>query len=330
MLWTGDSGERLQASDGRRMVCAWSDGHQPASVRSKPILAATIGSDGGTTVHCDAALESRDRDGALRWRQCHPLIARSYWLASGTDRTVCAGEQGIFAIVHADGAVHDLAAEAGGPAHAGRIKRLWNLGGDRFLICNTFGTFVSADGGSGWTLADGPADIMHVRRCFRDGQGTLIATRDGIFASADGAVWRALPWTGDGRAYGKLSGIGRLGTRLLWGGSGGLWMQDGAAPGIAVPSLLGQRIEDIVPSPGGGVEVLTHAGTLLRLDADGHPVGDPIALPSQDGRTLVYAGGRRFVIGRSSLQVGQQRRAPSLHRLEDQQKSTPTPAGGPR
>lgn len=301
--WTGQSGDRLRATNGRRILCKWTGDQTRPALLGKPILAAAFFEDGGHAVLQASTLTVADREGREMVRVLDDRFSRSLWLAREGARIVIAGEQGLHAVDPVTRAWTDLTENGNGPRRASRIKHIWNAGPDRFLLCATHGTFSSRDNGATWHRVKGAPDILHSRRLFRAADGSLVlATRDGIFQSRDGGNgWQALDWSGDGTVYDKLSGIALAGGRRVFGGKNGLFIQSPGGAARPVAALVDHRIEDIVADGPARLLVLCHGGEVFALDPESGAAELLARFPAKDGRALAVTPAGLLLLGRKSL-----------------------------
>ena len=302
-VWSGAPGDRIRAADGRRILCKWTGDQSHPALQAKPILAATFFEDGGRGILQASTLVLTDREDRETFRLRDDRFSRGLWLARAGRRMVIAGEQGIHAADLATRQWTDLTAPDTGPRLASRIKHIWSTGPARFLLCATHGVFFSDNGGASWLRVEGAPDILHARRLFRAGYGSLVlATRDGIFQSRNGGQrWQAMDWAGDGTAYDKLSGVARSGNHLVFGGHNGLFLQSAGAPPRHVAALGDRRIEDIVADGPERLLVLCHGGEVFALDAQAETASLLTHFPAKDGRTLVPTDAALLLMGRNSL-----------------------------
>lgn len=302
-VWTGIAGDRLRATNGRRHFCKWTGDQSQPERLAKPILAAAFFDDGTHGTIRASALAVMDGRGREVFRLHDDRLSRGLWLARNGRRIVVAGEQGLHAVDLDSHAWTDLTAAGNGPRRAARIKHVWNAGPERFLLCATHGTFASTDRGATWNRVAGAPDILHSRRLFRAADGSLVlATRDGIFQSADGGRnWHSLDWTGDGTVYDKLSGVSLSGGIRVFGGKSGLCIQAPGAAARSVAALADRRIEDIVAAGPARLLVLCHGGEVFALDTDSGTTRPFAHFPAQDARALAMTPAGLLLLGRKSL-----------------------------
>ena len=302
-VWTGQSGDRLRATDGHRILCKWTGDQTRAALLPKPILAAAFFEDGGCGVLQASTLTVEDRDGREMVCLHDDRFSRGLWLARDGSRLVIAGEQGLHAVDLATRKWRDLTENGNGPLRASRIKHIWNAGPGRFLLCATHGTFSSRDCGATWNRVEGAPDILHSRRLFRAADGSLVlATRDGIFQSRDGGNdWQVLDWTGDGTVYDKLSGVALSGNHRVFGGKNGLFIQSPGGAARPVAALQDRRIEDIVADGFARLLVLCHGGEVFALDPESGTAELFARFPAKDGRALAVTPGGLLLLGRKTV-----------------------------
>ena len=302
-VWSGATGDRIRAADGRRILCKWTGDQSHPALQAIPVLAAAFFEDGVRVRLQASTLVLTNREGHETFRLRDDRFSRGLWLAPLGRQIVIAGEQGLHAIDLDSRQWTDLTAQANGPRHAARIKHMWNTGPRRFLLCATHGVFFTNDNGSSWRRVEGAPDILHARRLFRAADGShILATRDGIFQSRDGGQrWQPLEWIGDGTVYDKLSGVALSGNHLVFGGHNGLFLQSADAPPRQVAALDNRRIEDIVADGPNRLLVLCQGGEVFELNAISGTAVPFARFPAKDGRTLVRSRDGLLLLGRKTL-----------------------------
>ncbi|GEM_PF-2989549 len=305
-VWQGTPGDRIRASDGRRICCKWTGDQRQPTLQSKPVLAAAFFEDGGDGWVQESTIRLRDQDGREYFRLQHDRFSRGHWLARMNGCLLVAGEQGVHAVDLDTGSLQCLTERIAGPRYAARIKHIWHLDEDRFLVGATHGAFVTSDGGQNWRTVEGAFDVHHVRRLFCGQSGEYwLATRDGIFVSRNGGTsWQTVPWNGNGLEYDKLSGVAASGDQVVWGGKGGLFVQKMPnEPPWRVAAIGARRIEDIVAGPDRRLLILCHDGALFALNVEQNAVEQLAQFPKKDGRKIVCREGRIYIFGRESIQI---------------------------
>lgn len=302
-LWTGIPGDRLRAADGQRIFCKWTGDQRRPALLEKPILAASFFNEGGHGFIQASTLAVVDGQGRDVFRRHDDRFSRGLWLARIGRRIVVAGEQGLHSVDLDSGQWTDLTEHGNGPRRASRIKHVWSAGPDRFLLCATHGTFSGRDRGEPFRHVAGAPDVFHSRRLFRAADGSLVlATRDGIFQSADGGrTWQSLEWTGDGTVYDKLSGVALAGGVRVFGGKHGLFIQPPGEPARPVAALADRRIEDVVADGPARLLALCHGGETFALDVAAGTASLLARFPAQDARTLAVTPAGPLLLGRKSL-----------------------------
>lgn len=286
--WQGACGDDVVTCDGNWRLCRWTGDQRCPQPLGKPVVAASVAADGRRAVIHDCTLTvTRPAGHATQIR--HPSLSRAHWVAFQDDRLLVAGEQGVFAV--AGETLRPLLPADAGACPTGRIKRIWPLGADRFLLCATFGTFFSGDAGETWDAVSGDFDVMHVRRLFLDAQGrATLVTQDGIYESLDGGrSWHALDVGQCGLEYGKYSGIAVVADKLVWGGKHGLFLASrGRLREFRPLAGMGQReVKDLVVCNERRVLVLCDGRELFLLDPHAESVCHLCTLPFGDARTII-------------------------------------------
>ncbi len=305
-VWIGTLGDRIQSANLDKIICKWTGDQVNPSLLQRPILASHICEDGRIAFVQNSTLTIVDQTNSEIFRLCNDLISRTFWITIEGERAIIAGEQGIHTINMNTGTIRDMTANSDGPKHAGRIKRIWNIGDDRFLACATYGTFISCDGGDSWNSIKGAYDVLHVRRLFRaKNERIYLATQDSIFVSSDmGQNWKAVKWNGNGLDYGKLSGIAVVSEKLIWGGEHGLYIGKFMTeePSRYIEAIGKRKIEDVIAIDDNNVIVLCNDGAIFSLDATIEEAKLLIQLPFTDGKTIIKYGNDFLILGKKTIQ----------------------------
>lgn len=301
LAWRGEPGGDLKAATPDRILTKW--GIPADAAGELPVLAAWHGANGERGYVRGTTLVYQPAEGSARTFTTSEL-GRTLWLEIDQGIAWCCGEQGVFQLNLDTGAMRDLAADAEGPSLAGRVKRFFHLGGDRFLINTTFGSFITADGGQSWQIPDGAENLLHVRRqsIGKDG-ACYLATQDAVFVSRDeGRSWAVVPGSASDPAIGKFSGIAAAGDRLLVAGKHGAFVapieQAGARQRI---EAIGDReVSEMVVMPDGKVLIMAGKTTLYTWDPSTGECTLKQELP-RPGKHLYWTGNAVLVAGKDQL-----------------------------
>lgn len=226
LQWEGEYADQVQAMKGNRAVTRWRHlvrQGEPGHYQDMPAQAAYLGEDGLEAIFAGPELTIQGA-GRAAVRICHPGFVDAEHLAWHDSRIILAGRPGAWEVEPATGAVVDLFAGDSLASNTGRIKQVFSLGRNRFLVTTISATFLTPDGGQTWRQVHSDWGVHHAKAVLSDGSGRFyLVCKGGLFQSEDdGASWEWLPVRPRTGHFGELTGGIVAGDRLVLASKRGL------------------------------------------------------------------------------------------------------------
>jgi len=245
----GDIGDAIQAIDGDRFVSRWRhrvEPGEPVTFHTLPAMAALLTPD-WDAIMAGHVLTIRGPERATV-TITDPGFSDSDLLAIEKDWVVLTGRHGGFAVHTATGRVVDLVAGLPLPSGGARFKQMYNLGGKKFLITTTYGTYRSADAGKTWRRVKSIWNVHHGKTMVVHPDGKIsLACKGSLWESSDdGVTLEHVPVSVSEHALGELSGVNLAGNVRVLGTKRGLIAELEPGRWQWLPILTQQKVKHLL------------------------------------------------------------------------------------
>jgi hypothetical protein len=256
--WEGEYADQVQAVRGDRAITRWRHlvrAGELGKYQAVPAQAAYLGDDGLEAILAGQKLTIRGT-GRAKVKVKHPGFVDAEHLAWDGAKIILAGRPGAWSVEPATGAVTDLFADDPLSRNTGRIKQVFHLRDQRFLVTTISATFLTPDGGKSWQPIISEWGNHHAKALVRDNEGGFyLVCKGGLHHSKDdGVSWEWVPVLPRERHFGELTSIVVVGNRPVLASKRGLLVPSDA-PGIWdwLGTLQFQKVKSLQSDPGGRI-----------------------------------------------------------------------------
>lgn len=248
--WEGEYADQVQAVSGDRVVTRWRHlvrAGEPGKYQAVPAQAAYLGDDGLEAILAGPKL-TISGPGRAKVKVKHPGFVDAEHLAWDGAKIILAGRPGAWSVEPATGTVTDLFADDPLSTNIGRIKQVFHLRDQRFLVTTISATFLTPDGGKSWQPIVSGWGNHHAKALVRDNKGGFyLVCKGGLhYSKDDGVSWEWVPVLPRERHFGELTSIVIVGDRPVLATKRGLLVPS-RDPGIWdwLGTLVAQKVKSL-------------------------------------------------------------------------------------